>query len=412
MRIKFSAIHGLLTLFFCSLVSLSCSDTLELPDIAPEEPVVSKRMTLVYMMAENSLAPYAKKDIDEMVESASLVPDDCVMLVFVDDAKLPRICRVYDKNGVATCDTVHRFANDFCSSDTTNMRIVFDWLYEHYPAESLNLVMWSHGSGWVDGTMQHAPMQKSIGVDNEINSSISNNTFKAIETDELACFLKKQPMPVELLMFDACFMQTVETVFELRNSAKWILASPAEIPGDGAPYDKIMESLFAFPMNAQEVMNQYYQVYKNDRYGVLLSLVDCSAVEDFAMTTAQYIPTLFNRENSINFASLFSYLPNGYFKNGTAYYPDYVDMNSAMKTYLPAVEYDAWKQSLDRAVPYAVASDSWYSAPHRSFYSVDRNDYCGLSMYIPRETESYKNYNLDFSSTQWYQYAGWKYTGW
>lgn len=413
MRIKLSAIR-LFAVFFLLLSGVSCSDSLDLPDTPPQEPETdtAKSLTLVYMMAENSLSSYAKKDIDEMMVAASSVPDDGKLLVFIDDNKLPRIYHIHADDGTAVCDTVYRFENDFCSSDTTAMRVVFDWVYENYPADSLNLIMWSHGSGWVNGTMQHAPMQKSIGVDNERNSAYSNNTMRAIEMNELADFLCTQPMPVQMLMFDACFMQTVETMFELRNSAKWILASPAEIPGDGAPYDKIMEALFSVPFNAHAVMEGYYRQYENDRFGVLLSLVDCSAIEEFANTTALFVPTLFDRANVINHASLFSYLPGGYFINSVAYYPDYTDINSVMKEYLAPADYDMWKISLDKVVVNALASDSWFSAPHRSVYMVDRNDYCGLSMYIPRDSEAFKNYNIDFATTQWYRYTGWEAAGW
>ena len=162
MRIKLSAIR-LFAVFFLLLSGVSCSDSLDLPDTPPQEPETdtAKSLTLVYMMAENSLSSYAKKDIDEMMVAASSVPDDSKLLVFIDDNKLPRIYHIHADDGTAVCDTVYRFENDFCSSDTTAMRVVFDWVYENYPADSLNLIMWSHGSGWVNGTMQHAPCKKA-----------------------------------------------------------------------------------------------------------------------------------------------------------------------------------------------------------------------------------------------------------
>lgn len=389
----------------------SCRDTLDLPPVIDDVPVDTARsMTLVYMMAENSLSGFADKDIREIKQGALNVPDDCHMIVFVDDRNQPRILRIYNKKGSALCDTVQVFEDDFCSSDTSSMRMVFDWIYDKFPAKKLNLVMWSHGSGWIRNS-RPSPMQRSIGVDNGANS-YSNTSTRVIEIDELAALLCDFPMKVELLMFDACFMQSVEVAYALRKSADWILASPAEIPGDGAPYDRIMEALFSVPLNVDEVMNQYYNAYENEQSGVLLSLVRCEAMDDLANVTSYYIPQVFAHSNDIGYSSIFSYLPNGYFDGTSLYYPDYADINSAMKSNLTDSEYLEWKKFLDRAVPYKVASASWYSLPHRRFYQVDKEVYCGLSMYIPRNNSLFETYNDDFTGTEWYEAAGWSLTGW
>lgn len=389
----------------------SCRDTLDMPQTVDDTPVDTARcMTLVYIMAENSLSGFADKDIREIKAGATDVPNDCHMIVFVDDRKSPRILRIYNKEGEAVCDTMSVFEQDFCSSDTLSMRMVFDRIYEEFPAKSLNLVLWSHGSGWIRNP-QSAPMQRSIGVDNEQNS-YSNTSTRVIEIDELATLLCDLPVGVELLMFDACFMQSVEVAYALRNSANWILASPAEIPGDGAPYDRIMAALFSVPFNAEDVMNSYYDAYKTDNAGVLLSLVKCDAMDEFADVTSRYIPQAFARSRNIEYSSLFSYLPDGYFDGLTLYYPDYTDINSAMKANLTNFDYLEWKNSLDRAVPFSVASSSWYSLPHRNFYDVDNDVYCGVSMYIPRDNALFETYNVDFFKTEWYDAAGWNQTGW
>ena len=406
------SIFALFWLVVSALVFVSCSDDDETQgapgDVGNE---MARRMTLVYIMAENSLSDYAEKDVNEMYSAATLVPEDCRLLVFIDDKNKPRIYNIYSKNGATICDTVHTFEHDFCSSDTANMRKVFDYVYEKYPAESMNLVMWSHGSGWVSGEKLNSPIMRSIGVDNE-NNTYSNTATTVIEIEELADFIKSLPIEVELLMFDACFMQTVETAYALRDAVDWILASPAEIPGNGAPYHRIIEPLFSFPLNVEAVMNEYYEEYKNEKFGVLLSLVQCDAMQEFAECTAEYIPRAFNRSNNIEYSSLFSYLPGGYFFDSKAFYPDFIDINSAMKEYLADAEYFEWKKLLNKAVPYVVSSPSWYSAPKHRCYVVNKDVYSGISFYIPRESSEFEIYNRDFANTEWYRTAGWKLTGW
>ena len=392
-------------------VTVSCSDSTDLPDDAPEGGPL-RTLTFVYMAAENSLADFSTADLVEMRSAADRIPGDCALLVFIDDKVLPRICRIGTKGGKAVCDTIYTFAEDFSSSKKENMRMVFEYVTETYPAENMNVVMWSHGSGWIRGNAAMRPMHRSIGVDNGGNN-YSNVTAHVLEVEDVADVLEALPTKVRLLLFDACFMQGVETAYALRNSAEWILASPAEIPGDGAPYDLIMDKLFANPIDAEAVMRAYQSGYNDEVDGTLLSVVRCSAMQQLADATKSVVKRYFTRENEVdNRHEVFSYLPGGYFLFGEPYYPDYLDINAVMKSRLPHDEYQAWKVAFDRAVPYKCASETWYSLPHNTEYTVEHDVYSGMSMYLPCSNRDFSLYNRDFSTTEWYSATGWQQAGW
>ncbi len=394
-------------------VFLSCRDTLGVSGNSEWVPGDTARtLTFVYMMAENSLASYATSDLVEMYLSAKDVPDDCYMIAFVDDTQMPRICRFYSNNGSSVCDTVYCFETDFCSSDTAHMRTVFDMVMWLYPAKAMNLVMWSHGTGWLRES-KSVGRQRSIGVDNGRNSGYINSSENEIEIPELAAFIASLKVKPQLLMFDACFMQSVEVAYELRNCVDWILASPAEIPADGAPYHKMTTSLFASPFNVLNVMNSYYDEYDDpDELGVVLSLVDCREMDNLASQTSLYVQKYFPVLSANKCSSVFSYLPGGHFPDGNPVYPDFFDVNSVMKIFMSAEYYAAWKVALEAAVPYKCSSDSWYSAPHRAKYPVEKDVYSGISMYIPQSAAKYALFNEDFGSTAWYIASGWEQAGW
>lgn len=362
--------------------------------------------TLVYIMAENRLATFAASDLKEIKSSATLVPDDCNMLAFVDDAQLPIICRFYNKNGFSECDTVYKFNDDFCSSDTVAMREVFDIVLEKYPTHSMNLVMWSHGSGWIRS--KSSPVQRSIGVDNEKNSPFTDSYKTTIEIEELATFIQSLPVEVELLMFDACFMQNVETAYALRNSAKWILASPAELPANGAPYNLILEYFFEEPFDevaVENLMNAYYSAYSQLDEGVVLSVVRCSEMENLAEQTA-IVSHNFSRASNNSYGNIFTYLP------GNSYYPDYFDINAAMLEYLSPSDYAQWKEALNLAVPYKCASYSWWTDIYRRYFYVAHDRYSGISIYLPQEKVQSQQFNEELTSTEWYNAVGWSSAGW
>lgn len=407
---------------FLLFVALSsCSDGIpQLPEPSLQAGDTARVMTLVYMMAENSLADYASSDLNEMFSAAESVPDDCYMLAFVDDRKLPRICRFYNSDGVAVCDTVYKFKTDFCSSDIAEMAKVFDVVLENYPAERINIVLWSHGTGWISD-MNNSPSQRIIGIDNGHNS-YSNQSVESIDISELAAFLGNLPQKPRLLLFDACFMQSVEVAYELRNAVDWIIASPAEIPADGAPYDKITSAFFDVAWDSEcdsvvvsavdALLRGYYDNYAGEYYGVVLSAIRCSEMDNLADRSAGLIEQYFSAPEDDVYGSIFSYLPGGYFPSGKAYYPDFYDINDAMLRVLPAGEYEAWRVALDAAVPLKYATDSWYSAPHACLYAVEKERYCGVSAYLPTDNSLFNKYNSDFRSTEWYKAAGWEQAGW
>lgn len=411
----YAAVHSLKTALLLLLflpLFISCYDSIDLPnnnDII--ETDTARCLTLVYIMAENSLNDFAYADIKEMESAASLIPEDCRMVAFVDDCRMPRICRFYDDNGVATCDTVYKFTDDFCSSDSSNLRLVLNKVLDMYPAKSMNLVMWSHGSGWIRGTKAKAPMLRSIGVDNGQNS-YSNSSTDVIEIEELAAVINSLPIDVQMLMFDACFMQTAETAYALRNSAEWIVASPAEIPGNGAPYHLLMEPFFSMQFNVEDVINAYLSAYRNNSAGVLLSAVRCDAMQKLADCTKNIIPDYFYFGSEQLNNALFSYLPGGYCSYTVPVYPDYLDMNALMKSRLSNQDYDEWSRALAETVPYSVASNSWYSALHCCFFSVDRTVYSGISMFVPMDEDWYSTYNESFKTTEWYKASGWCLVEW
>ena len=397
--------------FFVLLSAVGCkeSDDEGGGDVVSLQPGDSAaRTVLVYIMGENTLSGNVRSDLNEMVRGAYSIPDSCYLLAFVDDMRLPYICRIYkDVNGVAVRDTVLKYSEDFYSTDTARFREVVTWVLDEYPSDNFGLVLWSHGSGWVYDVNR----TRSIGVDDGYHKYENGSyTSKWMEVEELAAVLESLPVKNDFVLYDACFMQCVEAAYTMRNAAEWLVGSPAELPGNGAPYDKIMSSLFSFPFNADSLIYQYKSGYP-EYYGVVLSAIKTSALERLAEVTADVVPAYFSRSYIVN-DSTFSYLPGG---SSNGIYPEYCDMNAQMELRLPVELYTMWKMAFDEAVPYKVASKRWMSAiknPLGEYYNVDQLRYGGVSMFVPRDWAEYFRFNSDFRKTEWYTVAGWDVTGW
>ena len=398
---------------FVSLLFLfSCSDSNSgykvLPDVA-DKGVTARKTLLIYMMAENSLSDYATSDVAEIVKAAGSVPEDCRLFVYVDDKKFPILTQYFCMTDGSIGNTnFHPFSEDVCSSDISVLANLLDYILSDYPTESLDLVLWSHGDGWLRAPMNVAP-QRSIGIDNGKNT-YSNNVTETIEIEELAALLENLPLKVDRLLFDACFMQCVESSYALRKAVNWVIASPAEIPGDGAPYDKVIPEFF-HSSGPEGIVDAYVKGYESEAGGVVLSAVDTEKMQYLADVTYSYIIKYFNTGKKRDYIDVFSYLPGGKYNSAKAY-PSYFDMNAVMRKYLTAEEYSNWREAFDNAVAYTSSSNGWYSAICMRMINYDKTVAGGMSLYMPQKYSRNDRFNADFRTTEWYSAAGWDVAGW
>ena len=406
--IDMSGKAGTVLLLLLTLLVSCCRGPEVKPDVV-EKGCTARKTLLVYMMAENSLNYYASLDVDEILQAVPSIPRDCRLFVYVDDSSFPQLTQYYRMtSGETGCSRFQPFNTDVCSSDTAALGTVLDFILKDYPTETLDLIMWSHGDGWLRGPLNSAP-QRSIGIDNGKNSS-SNKVTETIEVEELAALLEALPTKVDRLMFDACFMQCVESAYALRNAAEWIIASPAEIPGDGALYSTLVPDFFNSD-GPEDIMDSYIKAYEAEPAGAVLSAVHTGYMQNLADATYAYVIKYFNSEKKREYTDVFSYLPGGRY-NGSPAYPSYFDMNVVMKKYLTADEYIGWREVFDSAVAYVASSAKWYSAVCGRVIGYDMSVGGGMSMYMPQHYSRNEKFNSDFKTTEWYSAAGWQQAGW
>lgn len=403
---RFSAIFYILSLFFL----VSCDSDLYVWSLSSSSVAkgdVAERTLFVYMMAENSLSGYAANDDAEIKKGISGVPDNCRVFAFIDDNRKPRVVQYLPCESGGESAVVEEFEVDICSSDAGRFAKVLEALLLYYPTESLDVVLWSHGDGWLAGGKKSSS-QRSIGIDNGKNS-YSDISTKVLEIEELASVLEELPLKVDRLLFDACFMQCAEVAYALRNSANWIIASPAEIPANGAPYDKLLPLFFDKEASVGDIVRAYVDAYEGEDCGVVLSAVCTEEMDALAKVTEEYVGKYFSVSENWDYSTIFSYLPGGK-RTFLKIYPCYYDFNAIMQEFLSAEEYGCWSCVFKRTVPFVEFSGSWYSSIIYKVLQVDPSVCGGMSMYIPQGVNV--ELNSDFSETGWYGATGWCAAGW
>ena len=379
-----------------------------------EEEILYDRTILVYMAAENTLSSYYQDDIHEMLRGVEDIPKNSQLIIYVDDTQLPRIISIKkNKEGEPIQNILHEYDTEQDSGDPETLRQVMKWMVKHRPANSYGLVLWSHGDAWIP--TDEAPMQRSICIDNNQNIKYSDKGSKMNITN-LAEVLSSFPK-LEFILFDACFMQSVEVAHELRYTTKFIIASPAEIPGPGAPYHRIIKPMFGFPFNANKIAEEYFLAYNDEdrdselqNYGVLLSVIDCNLLESFASITAEMVIKYAAEDSVLTQNDILHYCP----RPNTSR-PSYYDMNAYMSHLITEEsDYTRWKSILDKTICYSATTPWWYSiySSGKGRESVDLETYSGVSCYVPQKDDTHTELNAKFRTTSWYVSAGWQQLGW
>lgn len=372
------------------------------------------RTVLVYMAAENSLAggSFHTQDIDEMIQAAGDIPKNSRLLLYVDDTRFPRIMSVEKSQGrPPEAKVLHNYTAELNSGDAETLQLVMEWVVEHSPSLSYGLVFWSHGDAWLPAK---APIQRSICVDNERNGFSDQGT--KMDIVDVADVLSAFPR-FEFIMFDACFMQAIEVAYDLRRVARYVIASPAEIPNPGAPYERMVRPFFSIPFDAEAVVDGYYTVYNdsvmnvfdygNARYGVSLSAIDCDFLDELAEMTAEMVVKYVSKDEDADLEGVQRYYP---LSKSTR--PEFHDMNGYMlRVITDEADYARWKSVFDRAVPYAMSTSWWYSNDAHMQY-VDMDKFGGVSCYVPQNISIYSSLNKKFCATSWYKVSGWSSVGW
>lgn len=399
------------TLFRCLLVvtcvsAVSCSK-----DSEKEDETTGARSVLVYMAAENSLNSFASSDINEMLQAKSKLKEGENLVLYVDDTDYPRIY-VINKNTSAESFTrlqaVKNFSEEMDSASPEIFSEVLEYFFSHYKAESYGLVMWSHGSGWVNNysksTTASSQVRRTICLDNGHNLALDNGS--KMEVADMATVLGAYPK-FEFILFDACFMQSMEVAYELRNATDYVIGSPAEIPGSGAPYQNIVAPMFSATFNPDELVYNYYIYYgASNKSGVVLSAIKTDEFDGY-LTVMQDLLSRYSFLDESLYADKLNYYLYAWNRRHNVPYPDYYDIQGVMRSALSSDDYTVWKQAFDKLVPCKYASAGWYSI-YGNIMSVDQDQCGGVSMFIPLEKYSSDYFYEYYSQTSWGKLLSWQ----
>lgn len=367
--------------------------------------------TLMFYFFGRSLDRYFKGNIEDAIkaiESGILGVNNRVILFRHEDKATGYIAElIYDIESGKCTESVMESGITIEGNpiEPSFITKIIDKMTSIAPAERYGLVMAGHGQAWLTREMLNgssgistysytAPLfTPAAGA--EVTRAFGESNVQ-VNPGEIAEGINNSIADIDYILFDACFMSNIETIYELRNSANYIIASPCEIMGKGFPYEYTLPHLFindGANTDYAAAAESYYLYYR-DRYSSpsrcgSIAVYECSEIEALKEATKEVVKSAKSLENT-------SYLQT-YEGQNPHYFYDFGEWVNAVGTDRAAL--NNFNVQLEKTVIAKYTLDSFYSA-YGSYgtYPIDINVYSGVTTSAPSS-----KLNSYWKQTEWYK---------
>ena len=275
------------------------------------------------------------------------------------------------------------------------------------PAEKYALVIGSHGLGWVPKNSSSGSArrlsQMGININDlwkrnenaEMTRHLGDSEGFRYNVEDIAEAISANNVKFDYILFDACFMGNVESVYALRHNADYIIGSPCEVMGYGFPYAKIMQYMLqngGTSYNLDKICSEYVNYYKKEAVTPSACVAMTKTAELEALAAAM------KAVHSAGVKSDFSLSNVQYYEGQSAH--SFYDLGDMVEqSCADASVATAFKTQLNKTVTSRYHTDKFYSAYTGSgsnFHTI--NYYSGIST-----SDKVEHYKEEWSQTEWYK---------
>lgn len=411
------------------MVGVSCSNG-DSPD-GPDVPVtpVGQTVFMFFPWSNNLLSDFRRtvEDMQTVVTQRSM-KDERIMVFMATSEREAVLFELKKQNGRCLTDTLQRYSDRPFTSRQW-LTSLFSEVMTLAPASRYGMVVGCHGLAWVpvqgqrnarkrlgsqerideednlykeekidkEGIYKEEKIDKEgesndlmhFEVQGPVTTRFIGGTYPEtqIETTDLADAMADASFHTEYILFDACYMSSVEVAYELKDVTHYLIASPTEVISYGFPYITMGKHLLGTP-NYKGIVDSFISFYSsyNLPYGTV-AVTDCTQLDALAAIAQQ-----------INAADAEQLVPNGV-QIMDGYSPTlFYDLGHLMSlkdagTVLTA----AFGEQLDKTVPYKGHTGQYFTALKDA--PVDIKHYSGLNT-----SQGSLNHMADrLSETAWYK---------
>ncbi|WP_303180540.1 clostripain-related cysteine peptidase [uncultured Butyricimonas sp.] len=346
------------------------------------------RTLMVYLAGNNNLSGHLKNNIKDMASAWKKSYNGDIVIFFDGSGSVPQLLTFKVKDGVVEQEVLKTYDELNSASPETLKQVVKD-MQALYPSDSYGMIFGSHATGWIPSSLLGRAERSLYQIENPLTRSFATDGASTMDIRDMAAAI---PDGMDFIVFDACLMSSIETLYEFRNKAKYVIASPAETPAPGFPYAKMMPYFWRegdrMESDLEEVCKIFYEYYNtynsSDRFGTI-ALINMSELDNLYDLTCQVLEGKAPEAAQMGKEAVYNYPKVEYDK-----YDRFFDLREYIRymTVNDAALRAAYEDLLGKVVLYKAVTDPFY----RTTIPVEK--FSGISTYIPRsewygETNAY-----------------------
>ena len=361
------------------------------PDEQQPQPLTESHTLMIIMQGNNGLAEFMDSNLQRIITAYYDVPTDVGrILIFYDRGNYTRLTELYMDDGMAKQRLIEEYPTSTSTVDKEFLAGVINRMKEVAPADSYGLIMSSHGGGWVPADLYDVYL---LGEDSRAAARplfYGQDDYDCMEIPDLVDALDQTRF--KYIIFDACFMGNVEGLYDMRNAADYIIASPTEILGAGFPYESFIPMLFERTDHKLKEVCEAYMDFYADSSGTI-SLIDCSKMD----ALAEAMRSVYAEAKSVDVSQVQAYDDFPYHL--------YFDLGHYVMNVATESTLKKFNTALDDVVVYKGHTQTFFTVTGDEDAYIPINHYSGLSCYI-LQTDDCPNTAAAWRDTAWAKAVG------
>lgn len=314
-------LHTYLSIVCVALLAVACATeepTPTPPTPGPEPsqptPLTENHALIIYMQGNNGLAEFMDKNLQNIISAYyDIDASRSRVVLFYDRGNYTRLTELYLSDGMAKQRLICEYDTSTSTVDKSFMQDVLQTIKSEVDADSYGLILSSHGGGWVPSALYDVYLLGEGSRAEEPKAEqlfYGQDDYDCMEIEDLVAAI--EDIHFDYIIFDACFMGNVEALYDMRHSADYIIASPAEVPGAGFPYKEMIPMLFEYEGHQLEAICQRYMA-QYEGGSATVALVDCSKLDALAVAMREVVASGDNGGLDIDSIQAFDNFPNHLF---------------------------------------------------------------------------------------------------
>ena len=359
------------------------------------EPEFNQRTIFMYLPWSTNLTSYFYNNISDMEEAMKEkgAQGERVIVFLSTSSSEAQMFEITLDNGSCKRSVLKEYQEPLFTTISGLTDIIND-MKTFAPAQSYSMIIGCHGMGWLPVNDSESRASRTFKYHWEYKNVPQTRFFGGLspeyQTDitTLAKSIANNGLFMEYILFDDCYMSSLEVAYELRNVTNYMIACPTEIMAFGMPYSTIGKYLLSENPDYGAICEAFYQFYSSYEYPYgTLAVTSCRELDHLASVMKRINERHhFDSHKEALIQRMDGYSPIIFYDYG-----DYVRVLCGKDTDM----FRNFSAILNRVIPYKTHTEKYYSA---SRGIIPISSYSGITTSEPSSNTK----TMHYKRTAWY----------